>query len=57
MKYHADLLTPGFWQGRQQRIRNGELEDIFPYPPERRFGAQAIVAIGPIAIKKMGQGL
>jgi isocitrate dehydrogenase kinase/phosphatase len=37
MKYHADLLTPGFWQRRQQRIRQGELEDIFPYPQERRF--------------------
>jgi isocitrate dehydrogenase kinase/phosphatase len=37
MQYHADLLAPEFWQGRQRRIRNGELEDIFPYPRERRF--------------------
>ena len=37
MKYHADLLTPEFWQRRKERILQGVLEDIFPYPPERRF--------------------
>ena len=37
MKYHADLLTPGFWQRRKERILQGVLEDIFPYPTERRF--------------------
>ena len=37
MKYHADLLTPEFWQRRKERILQGELEDIFPYPAERRF--------------------
>jgi isocitrate dehydrogenase kinase/phosphatase len=37
MKYHADLLTPEFWQRRKERILQGLLEDIFPYPEERRF--------------------
>ena len=37
MKYHADLLTPEFWQRRKERILQGILEDIFPYAPERRF--------------------
>ncbi len=40
MKYHADLFTPEFWQARKQRILQGQLEDVFPYPPERRFGSR-----------------
>jgi isocitrate dehydrogenase kinase/phosphatase len=40
MRQHADLLTPGFWQARQQRIRDGIMEDVFPYPQSMRFGAQ-----------------
>ncbi len=41
MRQHADLLTPEFWQMRQQRIREGIMEDVFPYPQDRRFGARA----------------
>jgi isocitrate dehydrogenase kinase/phosphatase len=37
LKHHADLLTPEFWNARKQRILDGYLEDVFPYPPERRF--------------------
>ena len=37
MKHHADLFTAEFWQARKQRIQHGHLEDVFPYPPERRF--------------------
>jgi isocitrate dehydrogenase kinase/phosphatase len=37
LKYHADLMTPQFWQGRKDRIIEGRLEDVFPYPVERRF--------------------
>ncbi len=40
LRQHADLLTPEFWQQRQQRIREGIMEDVFPYPPARRFGAR-----------------
>jgi len=41
MKYHADLLTPQFWQTRQQRIGLGIIEDVFPYPQEIRFCKQS----------------
>lgn len=36
-KYHADLLSPQFWQNAQQKIRDGHVEDFFPYPDEIRF--------------------
>ena len=37
LKYHRDLLDAGFWQQRQQRIREGFIEDFYPYPEEMRF--------------------
>jgi isocitrate dehydrogenase kinase/phosphatase len=37
MKYHADLLTPEFWQQTQHRIREGQFEDFYPYPESMRF--------------------
>jgi isocitrate dehydrogenase kinase/phosphatase len=37
MKYHADLLEARYWQERKQRILDGQLEDVFPYPQEVRF--------------------
>ncbi|MDB5816058.1 MAG: bifunctional isocitrate dehydrogenase kinase/phosphatase [Rhodocyclales bacterium] len=37
MRHHADLLTPQFWQAAQQRIRDGHVEDFYPYPQELRF--------------------
>ena len=36
-KHHKDLLSPNFWQGAQQKIRDGHVEDFFPYPQELRF--------------------
>jgi isocitrate dehydrogenase kinase/phosphatase len=36
-KYHADLLTPNFWQDSKMRIKNGIIEDFFPYPQALRF--------------------
>ncbi|MBP5986674.1 MAG: bifunctional isocitrate dehydrogenase kinase/phosphatase [Azonexus sp.] len=36
-KHHADLLSPKFWQNAQQKIREGHVEDFFPYPVELRF--------------------
>jgi isocitrate dehydrogenase kinase/phosphatase len=44
MKHHADLLTPEFWQRRKERILEGHMEDIFPYPQERRFVNRYLVA-------------
>jgi isocitrate dehydrogenase kinase/phosphatase len=45
MKYHADLLTPEFWQRRKERIQNGVLEDIYPYPTERRFANRYLASV------------
>lgn len=37
LQHHADLLTVQFWQDRKQRILEGQVEDVFPYPQEVRF--------------------
>jgi isocitrate dehydrogenase kinase/phosphatase len=34
---HRDLIDPGFWAGKQARVRSGLLEDVFHYPEEIRF--------------------
>ena len=34
---HRDLLDPAFWAGKQERLRSGAQEDVFPYPDEARF--------------------
>jgi isocitrate dehydrogenase kinase/phosphatase len=36
-EYHRDLLDPAFWAGKQERVRAGIQEDVFPYPEEARF--------------------
>jgi isocitrate dehydrogenase kinase/phosphatase len=38
LRYHADLLSVDFWKTRQDRIRAGHFEDVFPYPESLRFG-------------------
>lgn len=37
LKYHRDLLDVDFWVEKQEKIRRGELEDVFPYPQSVRF--------------------
>ena len=37
LEQHGDLLDPQFWPGKQERIRAGVQEDVFPYPEEIRF--------------------
>ena len=37
MKYHADLLSAAYWQGCKQRILDGYVDDVFPYPQQCRF--------------------
>ncbi|HEV7476553.1 MAG TPA: isocitrate dehydrogenase kinase/phosphatase-domain containing protein, partial [Burkholderiales bacterium] len=34
---HRDLLDAAFWAGKQERVRAGVQEDVFPYPEEIRF--------------------
>ncbi|WP_394781172.1 bifunctional isocitrate dehydrogenase kinase/phosphatase [Undibacterium sp.] len=41
MKHHADLLTADYWQTRKQRILDGHVEDVYPYPQQMRFVNQA----------------
>jgi len=38
MQHHADLLDYTYWQQHKQRIQEGHLGDVFPYPQELRFG-------------------
>lgn len=37
LAHHADLLDPVFWQEKQQRIREGYIEDFVPYPEQLRL--------------------
>ncbi len=37
MKYHADLLDADFWIQKQENIKNGIFEDVFPYPQKFRL--------------------
>jgi isocitrate dehydrogenase kinase/phosphatase len=37
LEHHRDLLDPAFWRGKQERIRAGVQEDVFPYPEALRF--------------------
>ncbi len=37
LKHHAELLDVKFWQERQHDIREGRLDDVFPYPESLRF--------------------
>jgi len=37
LKHHADLLTRDYWQTRKQRILDGLVEDVYPYPQHIRF--------------------
>jgi isocitrate dehydrogenase kinase/phosphatase len=37
MRRHGDLLDAAYWQHKQRRIREGALEDVFPYPDSVRF--------------------
>ena len=37
MRHHADLFDAGFWQGTQEQIRRGAMQDFFSYPDSLRF--------------------
>ena len=38
---HADLYEAAFWQGLQQKIRDGQVTDVFPYRRRCRFPRSA----------------
>jgi isocitrate dehydrogenase kinase/phosphatase len=37
MQHHADLLTREYWQSHKDRILEGVVDDVFPYPQQIRF--------------------
>ena len=39
MRHHGDLLNADFWQGHKDRIVAGQVHDVFPYEPSKRFSA------------------
>ncbi|MBK8233240.1 MAG: bifunctional isocitrate dehydrogenase kinase/phosphatase [Candidatus Eisenbacteria bacterium] len=38
LEHHGDLLDPRFWRGLQDRLRAGEVPDVYPYAQRRRLG-------------------
>ena len=45
-RHHGDLLDAAYWQEHQHRIREGQLEDVFPYPDALRFRHRLQAASG-----------
>ena len=37
MAHHADLLDAAFWQRHKEAIAAGQVPDVFPYEPQKRF--------------------
>jgi isocitrate dehydrogenase kinase/phosphatase len=40
MAHHADLLDAAFWQRHKDLIAAGQMQDVFPYEPHKRFRVQ-----------------
>jgi isocitrate dehydrogenase kinase/phosphatase len=47
MAHHADLLDAAFWQGHKERILAGQVHDVFPYEPGKRFSAGRPPVVNP----------
>ncbi|WMP17001.1 bifunctional isocitrate dehydrogenase kinase/phosphatase [Thiothrix lacustris] len=37
LKYHRNLLDARYWKEKQDKIKEGQYEDVFPYPEALRF--------------------
>ena len=37
MEHHGDLCTPEFWWEKQEQLKRGIEDEVFPYPHRRRF--------------------
>ena len=37
LELHPEIFEASFWQGLKERIEDGYIEDVFPYPEDRRF--------------------
>ena len=40
LENHGDLFRPDFWRAVQEKLRSGDLPEIFPYRPERRLSSR-----------------
>ena len=40
LEHHGDLFRPDFWRAVQEKLRSGDLPEIFPYRPERRLSSR-----------------
>jgi isocitrate dehydrogenase kinase/phosphatase len=47
MAHHADLLDAAFWQGHKDRILAGQVHDVFPYEPSKRFSLNSFAKSYP----------
>ena len=41
-KLHSDIYEVSFWQGLQEKIHSGYVEDFFPYRREVRFSREPV---------------
>jgi len=37
LELHPEIFEASYWQAQKERIERGHIEDVFPYPVERRF--------------------
>ena len=43
LELHPEIFEASYWQGLKDRIVNGYIEDVFPYPAEARFDPARLV--------------
>lgn len=53
MKHHAELLTRAYWQSHKDRILEGVVDDVFPYPQQIRFCAQGSSSTPPPILENL----
>jgi isocitrate dehydrogenase kinase/phosphatase len=41
---HPEIFEASYWQGLKQRIEDGHIEDVFPYPADVRFDPARLTA-------------
>jgi isocitrate dehydrogenase kinase/phosphatase len=44
---HADLFRPAFWRSMQEKLRAGEIPELFPYRAERRLASDSPPLLDP----------
>ncbi len=42
LKHHAELLSARYWQRAKERLLDGQVDDVFPYPQELRFSYKPV---------------